>query len=110
MGSSADRILHTSTQILNVPVGATNAIVFETEAKVGSVILSQLSGGTLFIIGITASGITYTAGQLATFAVTGSYFLNNTSTLNSGGPSRMYLWAGGATVVAQVFKGIAGDS
>lgn len=110
MASSSDRVQNTSTLIVNVPVGATVAIVFESQAQVGACILRQLSGGTLFAIGLTASGITYTAAQLATFAVTASYHIGGSEILNLGGPARMYLWAGGATVVAQTLKGIAGDA
>lgn len=109
MASSSDRIFNTQTNRFAIPVGATNALLLSQDPKVGAIIAKQLSGGTLFIIGVTASGITYTATELASLAAQ-SYFVGGSEILNLGGPSRMYMYAEGATAVVCLLKGVAGDS
>lgn len=94
-------------ETLFVPSGATNAILVEGKAtEIGSV-LNYLSGGTLWIMGVTG-GATLTDAQLATAfdGATLRFLVQSGQAVNIDGAPRYYLASTGATTTCQLLRGL----
>lgn len=102
--SSYDSVFSLETGRISVPSGATNAVLFDSNVVpecVGAK-LRYVSGGTLEIIGVTM-GVTLAAATLAAASGNSWPFLA-ADIYDTGGPSRFYLSATGATVVVAYIR------
>lgn len=99
--SSYDSIFAFGTTQLVVAAGATNAILIEPRAGQVNMRMDVLTGGSMFIIGVTM-GQTLTAASLAF----GSSHWLVPSSHTIAGPARFYLAAGGATGVIMALIGL----
>lgn len=94
-------------ETLFIPLGATSALLLDGDVgQVGSV-LNYISGGTLWIMGVTG-GQTLTAAQLASDfnGATLRFNVQSGQAINIDGAPRFYLAATGATVVCQLLRGL----
>lgn len=95
-------------ETLYVPSGATNALLIEGEVGEAGSVLNYLSGGTLWIMGVTG-GQTLSAATLAS-QFTGAtllFLVQSGQALNIDGAPRYYLAATGATVTCQILHGLS---
>lgn len=98
MSSSLDTVYGFGSTRIIVPIGATNALLFNPITGQNGMLLKWFSGGTLELIGVPY-GATLTAQNLAD-ANQNHYIMGTTEILSLNGPARFYLSATGATVVA----------
>lgn len=95
-------------ETLHIRAGATHALLLEGKAWEAGSVLNYLSGGTLWIMGVTG-GQTLSAAQLASDfnGATLLFLVQSGQAINIDGAPRYYLAATGATVVCQLLRGLA---
>ena len=110
MGSNTD-VYGLFPSTLTIPLGITLPVLMEAKQLQTSGALEYLSGGTLWILGITY-GQTLAADAAATVFAGGTFIYNVQSgrAINIDGAPRFYLAATGATVVCQLLRGLGPGS
>lgn len=109
--SQQDDINGLFPQTIHIPSGATNCVLFETMSRQVAGVLEYVSGGTLWILGITIGQTLSPAAAASLFAGgTNIFLVRDGRSLNIDGWPRFYLASTGATSTIQILRGLGPGS